>query len=83
MVRLLSNGTLDNSFDSDGRLTISIGSGNDEAYGISVRLMTVFSLPDTVSMERMPILRLFDTQRTGLRQLPTSIRRTLLQSMLT
>ena len=37
VVRYLSDGTLDTTFDSDGRTTISVGHGDDGAYGVAVQ----------------------------------------------
>ena len=36
VVRLTSAGALDTAFDSDGRVTVAIGSGDDEARGIAL-----------------------------------------------
>ena len=35
--RLNSDGSLDTTFDGDGRQTISFGGGNDQAYGATIR----------------------------------------------
>ena len=37
LVRYNSDGTLDNSFDGDGKLTTGITTGNDEAYAMSLQ----------------------------------------------
>ena len=37
LARYHSNGTLDSSFDSDGKVTTPIGSSNDEAYAIALQ----------------------------------------------
>ncbi|MCB0731330.1 MAG: T9SS type A sorting domain-containing protein [Ignavibacteriae bacterium] len=37
VVRYNSDGSLDNSFDSDGKVTTAIGTNNDQAYGIALQ----------------------------------------------
>ncbi|MBM3273316.1 hypothetical protein FJY94_08800, partial [Candidatus Kaiserbacteria bacterium] len=37
LVRYNSDGSLDTSFDSDGKVTTAIGTGYDEAYGVTVQ----------------------------------------------
>jgi uncharacterized delta-60 repeat protein len=37
LVRYLSNGALDNSFDGDGRLSLSIGNTGDGAYALAIQ----------------------------------------------
>ncbi|MGC7380964.1 delta-60 repeat domain-containing protein, partial [Xanthomonas citri pv. citri] len=37
LVRLNTNGSIDSSFDGDGKLLISVGSFNDRAYSIAIQ----------------------------------------------
>jgi len=37
LVRYNTDGTLDTSFDSDGKVTTAIGSGNDVAYSVAIQ----------------------------------------------
>jgi uncharacterized delta-60 repeat protein len=37
LVRYNTNGTLDTTFDSDGKVTTAIGSGNDVAYSVAIQ----------------------------------------------
>ena len=37
LVRYNTDGSLDTSFDSDGKVTTAIGSGTDEAYSVAIQ----------------------------------------------
>ncbi len=37
IVRYNSDGSLDNTFDSDGKVTTAVGTGNDEAYALTIQ----------------------------------------------
>ena len=37
LVRYNTDGSLDTSFDSDGKVTTAIGSGNDYAYSVAIQ----------------------------------------------